>query len=306
MGQDWHAAICRAPASVISRRRVTSGCAQRSNHRASTGGSGRRHHERGLGNGLGSRRRVEISDPGPVSPQSTLPNPSSSAAFTPGMLHRSGRYVTEPRAFRGVGDGPRNPKIPLKSKGLCRASRAGAEPADLTSRAARRGRRRSDRFRHGGPLRDARCSSSRSKTRPSMRSRPISTSFDAHDRRERRPRPPGAQPGVRRRRAEQGARRGARQGRHRRARRRISCKLVAANRRLFAVARHDPRLPRAGRRSTRARSPPRSPSPRRSTTRSSTRLKDALKAVTGKDVDARRQGRSGDHRRADRQGRLAA
>ena len=41
-------------------------------------------------------------------------------------------------------------------------------------------------------------------------------------------------------------------------------------------------------------------------TRSSRRLKDALKAVTGKDVADRRQGRSVDHRRADRQGRLAA
>jgi hypothetical protein len=38
------------------------------------------------------------------------------------MLHHSGGYVTEPRAFRGVGDGSRNQKIPLKSKGLCRAN----------------------------------------------------------------------------------------------------------------------------------------------------------------------------------------
>jgi hypothetical protein len=37
------------------------------------------------------------------------------------MLHHSGGYVTEPGAFRGVGDGSRNQKIPLKSKGLCRA-----------------------------------------------------------------------------------------------------------------------------------------------------------------------------------------
>jgi F-type H+-transporting ATPase subunit delta len=48
------------------------------------------------------------------------------------MLHRTGRYVTEPRDFAGFGDVSRDRKIPLKSKGLCRAMEAGSEPADLT------------------------------------------------------------------------------------------------------------------------------------------------------------------------------
>ena len=68
-------------------------------------------------------------------------------------------------------------------------------------------------------------------------------------------------------------------------------------------ARHDQGLPRAGRPPPRRGHRRRSRSPSRSRDAHRAAINDALKAVTGKDVQARRQGRSGDHRRAGRQGR---
>jgi hypothetical protein len=70
------------------------------------------------------------------------------------VLRRKDRYVTQPRDFMRSGDGLCHRQTPLKSKGLRRASVAGAGLSDFASRARSRGRRRHHRIRHGGPLRD--------------------------------------------------------------------------------------------------------------------------------------------------------
>ena len=185
-----------------------------------------------------------------------------------------GGVLRKPRDFRGVsgraGVLHEITKFHLKFKGLAPTVRGGAEPAELPQEQTRRGRRRDNRIRHGGPLRDR---AVRARARSRMRIDAVKADLDRFDAliaESADLRAAGAQPGVPAEEQTQGARRGARQGRHRRARRQFP---QARRVQPAAVrgARHDPRLPRAGRHATRARSPPRSPSPRRRATRISPR-----------------------------------
>ena len=112
--------------------------------------------------------------------------------------------------------------------------------------------------------------------------------------------------GFLRRRAGQGARRRARQGRHRRARRPNFMKLVAANRRLFAVRdmiRDFRKLDARERASRGAEVTVAETLTRRMSRRCKNALTNHHRRQGGR---SRRQGRSRDHRRADRQARLAA
>src|SRR6266540_7260275 len=69
------------------------------------------------------------------------------------MLHRSWRCVTQPRDFRGAPALSAKMRSPMNPKGLEPTVRDGAEPSELPKEHSR-GRRRRNRIRHGGPLRD--------------------------------------------------------------------------------------------------------------------------------------------------------
>ena len=221
-------------------------------------GDAQRHqHEPGSGVGLGLRRVGHArAFPGGLKgsregcgPASVAPLPAARARVlvpeTGGqtgpfvMLHRSDRCVSKPRDFRGVQrDAPASSpeiEVPLEFQGLGAHRPRRCRACGIARKKTRRGRRKRNRFRHGGPLRDRPVRAcAREKMRIDAvkgRSRPVRRA----GRRERRSRPPRAQPGVHRRGA--GARRsppcstrpasaGSRPS---------SCKVVASNRRLFAV-----------------------------------------------------------------------
>ena len=143
--------------------------------------------------------RSEIREPRAAKTRISLRSIRATAMRRFAMLHRIPRCVSKPSIIAGPGR-PHRPasKVPSIPRAW-RPVRDGAEPADMPIRSGRRrGRQRSHHIRHGGPLRDGavracarRAGARRGQGRP-RRIRDVA-------RRQSRPRPPRAQPGVHRR-----------------------------------------------------------------------------------------------------------
>ena len=188
------------------------------------------------------------------------------------MLHRRCPCVSKTRDFRGVRsfcDPLSEIRSPTLISRACAAYRMGRRACGIALTSIGRGRRRTDRIRHGRTLchRAVRAGARRARHR---RRESRSRAFRRADRREPGPSAAGAQPGLHRRGADQGAGGRARQGRHRRARGPLPQGGVVEPPAVRG-ARDDPRLPRRWSRSTRARRRRRSPSPRSRPTRISPR-----------------------------------
>src|SRR6186713_2366692 len=220
------------------------------------------------------------------------------------MLHRQRRYVSKPTIFAGWRH-PRQQRRKVSSFPRGYAALAGgtglAEKSEKTGRGHHRGRRKRNRFRHGGALchRAVRAGAREQGRRPSEVGSGV---VRRHGRVEPGPDAPGALAGVLQRGSGQGALRHPRQGRHQGDR----GELPARGRGKPAAvrgARNHPRLQRAGRQAQ-GRGRRRGHRRRATQRRAHDRHPRRAQASHRQGRAGRRHGRSLDHRRAQSETRL--